>query len=107
MADRRKLASTEEMVEYFGISEQTLYDQRRRGVGVGALGFKVGKHLRFRWEDIDRWIDEQQKSHDRRVRLDAAGRPPQPPGGPRGPGRSRGARGADQRPPAPSARESA
>lgn len=61
VADQREpLAQTEQVAEYFGIPVQTIYDQRRRGAGVGALGFKVGKHLRFRWEDIDRFVAEQQ-----------------------------------------------
>ena len=57
---RRPLAEPPEVAAYCRVSLSTLYDQRHRGVGVGALGFRVGKHLRFRWEDIDRWVTEQQ-----------------------------------------------
>lgn len=57
---REPLPGVSEIAEYLGYkSEQTIYDQRYRGVGVGTLGFKVGKHLRFRWADIDAWIEAQ------------------------------------------------
>jgi predicted DNA-binding transcriptional regulator AlpA len=57
---REPLPGVSEVVEYFGYkSEQTIYDQRHRGVGVGTLGFRVGKSLKFRWEDIDAWIETQ------------------------------------------------
>lgn len=61
MDERREpLADTSAVAEYFKMPEQTLYDQRHRGVGVGALAIKVGKHLRWRWSDIDQFIAEQQ-----------------------------------------------
>ncbi|WP_159460528.1 helix-turn-helix domain-containing protein [Lentzea albidocapillata] len=47
------------MAAYLQVSKATLRDQRHRNVGVGALATKVGKHLRWRWEDIERYIDEQ------------------------------------------------
>lgn len=35
----------------------TLYTWRRRGVGPPAI--KVGRHLRWRVEDVDRWLEER------------------------------------------------
>lgn len=62
MTDRQRLGTTDEVSEYAGIPKQTLYDQRHRGVGIGALGIKVGRHLRFRWSDIDAYLDEQART---------------------------------------------
>ena len=60
--EREPLADIDEVTTYFGIPKQTIYDQRHRGVGVGALGIRVGRHLKFRWSDIDRYIAEQQRA---------------------------------------------
>lgn len=61
MVYRRPLATTGQISEHLGVSVATLYDWRHRGVGPHAV--RVGKHLRYRWEDVDAWLDEQgQKS---------------------------------------------
>lgn len=57
MGDRRPLGSTKQVSEHLGVPVSTLYDWRLHGVGPRAI--RVGKHLRYRWEDIDRWLDEQ------------------------------------------------
>ncbi|WAL64465.1 helix-turn-helix domain-containing protein [Amycolatopsis cynarae] len=59
MVDARPLAGIAEIAEHLGIPPSTIYDQRYRGTGVGALAIKVGKHLRWRWKDIDAWLDQQ------------------------------------------------
>jgi hypothetical protein len=38
------------------IPVKTLYDWRRRGLGPKASG--VGKHLRYRWSDVDAWFEQ-------------------------------------------------
>jgi hypothetical protein len=35
----------------------TIYSWRYRR--EGPPGFRVGRHVRFRWTDIERWIDAQ------------------------------------------------
>ena len=62
MVARVPLAGIGEIADYTGTPPETLYYQRKRGVGLGALAIKIGKHLRWRWEDVDRWLDEQQVS---------------------------------------------
>ena len=57
--ERRPLGKPEEVADYVGLSVSTLYDQRSRGVGIGALAIKVGRHLRWSWEDVDRLLGEQ------------------------------------------------
>lgn len=57
--ERRSLGKPDEVAAYVGLAVSTLYDQRRRGVGLGALAFRVGRHLRWNWDDVDRFIAEQ------------------------------------------------
>ena len=42
-----------------GLPESTIYQQRHRRVGLGAVAIRVGRHLRWRPEDIEAWLDEQ------------------------------------------------
>ena len=41
-----------------GIPIRTIYSWRTRGRGPRAL--KIGRHLRFRRDDVDAWLAEQQ-----------------------------------------------
>ena len=43
-----RLLTVEELAEYLGVPVATIYAWRYRR--EGPLGFRVGKHLRFRWE---------------------------------------------------------
>jgi len=64
MSDTRPMAGMAEICAHLHLPKSTIYDQRHRGVGIGALAIKVGRHLRWRWEDVDRWLDEQQTAGD-------------------------------------------
>lgn len=55
----RTLLTITEVAEIVSLPISTLYQQRHRRVGVGALAIRVGRHLRWRPEDIERWLDEQ------------------------------------------------
>lgn len=55
----RKLLEIEEVSTIVGLPIPTLYQQRHKRVGIGALALRVGRHLRWRPEDIERWLDEQ------------------------------------------------
>lgn len=57
MIERRNLADTEEVAEYMSKPPRTLEQWRYRGVGPRYL--KVGRDVRYRWEDVDAWLDEQ------------------------------------------------
>jgi predicted DNA-binding transcriptional regulator AlpA len=50
----------EEVAALFGRSRESLYTERHRGSGLGALGRPVGKRLYWRRGDIDAWFDRQQ-----------------------------------------------
>lgn len=54
---RRPLASPEEVGEFLGVPVTTLYDWRQRGIGPKAS--KVGRHLRYRWSEVERFVDDQ------------------------------------------------
>ncbi len=54
-ADR--LLTVEELSNYLDVSVATIYAWRYRR--QGPPGFRVGKHLRFRWSDVERWIGDR------------------------------------------------
>jgi excisionase family DNA binding protein len=53
----KPLASTPEVAAYLGVPVQTLYVWRTKSAGPRAV--RVGKHLRYRWADVEAWIDQQ------------------------------------------------
>lgn len=53
MTERRKMATTAELAAYLDIPAETLRDWRTNGTGPNYL--KIGKHVRYRWSDIDKW----------------------------------------------------
>ncbi len=55
MDQANRLLTTQELAEYLDVPTATIYSWRYRG--VGPLGFRVGKHVRFRPIDVERWID--------------------------------------------------
>lgn len=57
MAER--LLTLAEVAAYLGLPPTSLYRQRYVGDPPGSLGFRVGRHIRFRRADLDAWIDAQ------------------------------------------------
>lgn len=55
----RPFLNTKEVADMFRVSVETIHMQRHRGQEPGALGFKAGKRVLFRPEDIEAWIDAQ------------------------------------------------
>lgn len=60
MAERKPLATIDEISEYLGVPINTIHQWRHRGTGPRAS--KVGRHLRWRWTDVEKWLDEQAKA---------------------------------------------
>jgi excisionase family DNA binding protein len=52
-----RLLSPAELAGYLAIPVQTIYQWRHRG--EGPPGYRVGRHVRYRWSDIQRWLDDQ------------------------------------------------
>ena len=57
MDHKDRLIGVDELAKYLEVPKATIYGWRNRG--VGPPGFQVGKHVRFRWTDIERWIDDR------------------------------------------------
>ena len=55
----RQLLSLAEVATLLQLPEKSLYAQRSRGQAPGALGVRVGRHVRFRPEDLEAWLDQQ------------------------------------------------
>ena len=57
------LLTAEDLADYLDVPVATVYAWRHRR--QGPPGFRVGRHLRFRWSDVERWIEDRitQTSH--------------------------------------------
>ncbi|MFV0286244.1 MAG: helix-turn-helix transcriptional regulator [Demequina sp.] len=56
-ADHAGLLDVHQLAEQLGVPVATLYVWRTRG--QGPRGFVLGRHLRYRQDDVDAWIDAQ------------------------------------------------
>lgn len=52
-----RLWTLDEVSTYLGIPKETLYQWRYKG--YGPKGARIGKHLRYRPEDVEAWVDGQ------------------------------------------------
>lgn len=50
-----RLVSPTQLSEYTGIPVQTLANWRWRA--EGPPWFKLGRHVRYRWSDVEKWLD--------------------------------------------------
>lgn len=57
MEHRDRLLTVQELAEYLGVPVATLYQWRYRR--EGPPGFRVGRHVRYRWSDVQEWIEHQ------------------------------------------------
>jgi len=53
------LLTVQELADYLGVPVATIYAWRYRG--DGPSGFRVGRHLRYRWGDVEEWITQQRQ----------------------------------------------
>jgi len=51
------LLSVAELAEYLGIPIATIYDWRSNG--VGPVGYRLGKHVKFAVSDVRAWLENQ------------------------------------------------
>jgi predicted DNA-binding transcriptional regulator AlpA len=59
-SERRPLATAEQVSEFLGVPVATLYQWRYKG--TGPKGGLVGRHLRYRWAEVEKWYDAQTKA---------------------------------------------
>ncbi len=52
-----RLLTVEDLADYLDVPVATVYAWRYRR--QGPPGFRVGRHLRFRWSDVERWIEDR------------------------------------------------
>jgi excisionase family DNA binding protein len=57
VTDPERFLSPRQLAAYSNVSVATVYDWRHRR--CGPPGFRVGKHVRYRRSDVDRWVDKQ------------------------------------------------
>ena len=51
------IMTTKQLAEYLGISESLLHTYRADGIGPVYL--KLGKLVRYRLDDVEKWLEEQ------------------------------------------------
>lgn len=57
----RRMATPAEVADYLQVPVKTLY--RWRYAGEGPVAYRVGRHLRFRWSDVERWLASRGSDH--------------------------------------------
>jgi excisionase family DNA binding protein len=60
MADR--LMTAQEVADFLGLPIATLYQWRSRE--QGPVGYRVGRHVRYRRADVDRWLEAQRDERE-------------------------------------------
>jgi len=55
-----RLLTVEDLAEYLGVPVATLYAWRYQR--QDPPGFRVGRHVRYRWADIEEWISDRVKT---------------------------------------------
>lgn len=54
---RRSLGKPPEVAAYIGVPEKTLTQWRY--LGKGPRYIPVGRHIRYRWSDVEQWLDQR------------------------------------------------
>jgi excisionase family DNA binding protein len=57
MEHEDRLLGVDELASYLDVPVKTLYAWRYRSEGPPAL--RVGRHLRYRWSDVQSWIQQR------------------------------------------------
>jgi excisionase family DNA binding protein len=52
-----RMWTTQDVAEFLRVPVQTLYEWRTKG--YGPKGFRVGRYVRYRREDVLAWIESQ------------------------------------------------
>jgi excisionase family DNA binding protein len=60
LTGREPLASVAEVAAYMNVSEMTLYRMLEGNEGPPA--YRIRRSVRFRWPEVDRWLEQQRVS---------------------------------------------
>ena len=52
-----RLMSVQELADFLDVPVKTIYAWRYHG--EGPRGFRVGRHVRFRWADVQVWLADR------------------------------------------------
>ena len=52
-----RLMSVQELADYLAVPVKTIYAWRYHG--EGPRGFRIGRHVRFRWHDVQVWLADR------------------------------------------------
>ena len=63
MEPLKRLLTVQDLADYLDVPVATIYAWRYRR--QGPPGFRVGRHLRFRWSDVEQWITSQLRQEKR------------------------------------------
>jgi excisionase family DNA binding protein len=63
VSDRQPLAEPPELAAYLNVPERTIGQWRR--ARKGPKWVLVGKHVRYRWGDVDSWLASQEGQRNR------------------------------------------
>ena len=55
LPDLDRLVSPQDLASYLGVPLATVYSWRYRH--EGPPGIRIGRHLRYRWSDVQKWLD--------------------------------------------------
>jgi predicted DNA-binding transcriptional regulator AlpA len=68
MNDSDRLLTAEDLAAFLDIPIKTLYMWRYRG--EGPVGFRVGRHIRYRWSDVEQWIGSRVRAAEAQRKSD-------------------------------------
>jgi excisionase family DNA binding protein len=54
---RQPYLTVQELAEHLQVPVATVYSWNHKGSGPKAI--KVGRHLRFKWTDVEQWLSER------------------------------------------------
>lgn len=57
MEPLNRLLTVQDLADYLDVPVATIYAWRYHR--QGPPGFRVGRHLRFRWSDVEQWISDR------------------------------------------------
>lgn len=52
-----KLLSVQDLARYLDVPVRTLYQWRTQG--TGPRGYRIGRHVRYRRDDVETWLEKQ------------------------------------------------
>jgi len=55
-----QLLTVDELAQVLRVPKATVY--RWRSTGDGPRGYSIGRHVRFRWPDVEAWLEERADS---------------------------------------------